>query len=101
MTQINEQTHTYTFERTPLEEGSVLRKYFCLTKHHTHSRQTYILPSGFEPAIGTTEQPLTHVLGGVTTGIGKYETCGCILILVLVTTVLWYHVWGCAIEIYT
>ena len=60
-----------------------------------------MLSSGFEPAIGTTEQPLTHVLGVVATGIGKYGTCGCILILGFVTRVVWDRDWGGEIEIYT
>jgi hypothetical protein len=38
--------------------------------------QTSILPAGFESAIPASEQPHTHALGGVATGIGMNNNTG-------------------------
>jgi len=73
---------THAIGRTPLDEQLALRKQYCLTKHHTHNRHTFTLPLGFEPEIGTTEQPLTQAFDGAATEIGKYKTYGCIFIFV-------------------
>jgi hypothetical protein len=40
--------HT-TFDRTPLDEGPVLRRDLYLTTHNTHKRQTSMPPVRFEP----------------------------------------------------
>ena len=62
-------THT-TLGKTPLDEWSARRRDLYLKTHNTHNRQTSMLPAGFEPAIPASEQPQTHALGGVATGIG-------------------------------
>ena len=51
-----------TIGRTPLEELSVRRGELYLTTHNTHTRQAYMPPAGYEPAIPASERPYTHVL---------------------------------------
>jgi hypothetical protein len=60
------QTHT-TVGRSPLEEWPARHKYLYLT---THTRQTSMLPAGFEPAIPVSERPQTHTLDRASTWIG-------------------------------
>jgi len=55
--------------RTPLDEGSALRRDLYPTTHNSHKRQTPIPPADFEPAIPTSELPQTHALDRVATGI--------------------------------
>jgi hypothetical protein len=61
--------HT-TLSRTPLDEGSALRRDLYLTTHNIHKRQTSMPPAGFEPAIPVSERPQTHALNRAATGIG-------------------------------
>jgi hypothetical protein len=51
---------TYTFVRTPFDEGSVNRRDLYQTTHSTHKRQTSMLPAEFELASchKTTARPL-------------------------------------------
>ena len=66
-------THTHTrttLDRTPLDEWSALHR-GDLTTHN--QRQTSTPPERFEPAFPTSEQPQTHALDRMTTGIGSYE----------------------------
>jgi hypothetical protein len=64
------QTHT-TFDRTPLDEGSVYHRDLYLTTQTLYKRQTSMPPMGFEPAIPATEQPQTYTLDRAATGIGE------------------------------
>ena len=64
-------SHTTTVDRTPLYEGSACRRDLYLTTHHTHNRQTSMLPATFEPAILAGDQLQTHCSA---TGIGKALT---------------------------
>jgi hypothetical protein len=61
--------HT-TVGRTPLDEWSARRRDLYLTTQNIHKRQTSMLPAGFESATPASEQPYTHALDRVTTGIG-------------------------------
>jgi len=45
-----------------------------LTTHNTFKRQTSMSPAALEPTIPASEQPQTHVLDRVATGIGT-ESC--------------------------
>jgi hypothetical protein len=56
--------HTQTHRNRPNSSGwwSVRCKVPFLAKHNTYKRQTSFLPTGFEPAIPTSEQPQTHAL---------------------------------------
>ena len=49
-------TQTHTPPRTPLDEGSALRRDFYIT-HNSHKRQTSMPLAGFEPAITVTPTP--------------------------------------------
>ena len=62
--------HT-TFGRTALDEWSARRRDVYLTTHNTHTRQSSMLPAGFEPAVPANERPKTHALYRVVTGIGN------------------------------
>jgi hypothetical protein len=61
--------HT-TLVRTPLDEWSAWHRNLDLTTHNTHKRQTSTFPAGFEPIIPASEQPQTHDLDCMATGIG-------------------------------
>jgi hypothetical protein len=63
-------THTHTLGRTPVDEGSALRRGLYLTTHDTHKRQISMSPAGFEPEIPASKQPPTHALDRLATGIG-------------------------------
>jgi hypothetical protein len=65
--------HT-TLGRTPLDEGSALRRDFYLTTHNTHKRQTSMPPVGFEPTIPASARPKAHVLERAAIGIGKCKS---------------------------
>jgi hypothetical protein len=81
-------THTTHIKRyNSLDEGSILRRQFCLKKSPL-SQETSMLPWGFEPAIWTSEQTLTLKLDRAATGISKYNTYGSIVVFVLVTWIL-------------
>jgi len=78
-------THIHTLSlslcRNPLDEGSARRRDLYPTTLNTHKRQTFISPSGFEPAIPASEWPQTHALDRAATGVStlKYRTikfCG-------------------------
>lgn len=62
---------TYFLCRTPLNEGSGLRKYLYLTTHNIHMTQTSIIPAGFETAIPASDRPQTLTVGRAATGIGE------------------------------
>ena len=66
-------THTHTLGKTPLDEGSALRRDLYLTKHNTHNRQTSVPSAGIEPAIPAIERPKTYALEITATGIGNLE----------------------------
>jgi len=53
--------HT-TFGRTRLDERSARRRDVYFTTHNTHTRQTSVLPTGFEPAVPASERPKIHAL---------------------------------------
>jgi len=62
--------HT-SLRRTPLDEWSAWCIDHYLTTHNAHTRQTFIFPSGFEPAVPASKRPLTHTLGRVATRMGN------------------------------
>jgi hypothetical protein len=71
------QGFTFTLGRTmldgtPLDEWSARHRDFYLTTHHTHKRQTSLLPTGFEPAITARERPQTHALNARPLGTGHF-----------------------------
>jgi hypothetical protein len=47
--------HKHTLSRTPLDEGSTHHRDFDLTKYSTQKRMNSKPPSGFKPAIPTSE----------------------------------------------
>jgi len=53
--------HT-TVDKTPLDEWPARRRDLCLTTHNTHNRKTFMLRTGFEPAIPASERQQTHAL---------------------------------------
>jgi hypothetical protein len=63
------QGHTHTLGRTPLDEGSALRRVFYLTTHNTNKNQV-MSPAEFEPTIPASERPQTHALDRVATAVG-------------------------------
>jgi len=67
-------THTHTLSKTPLKGWLTRRGDLYLTTRNIHKRQTYTSPARFEPANSATEQPQTHGLDWVATGIGFYQT---------------------------
>jgi hypothetical protein len=69
------QTHT-TVGRTPLDEGSALRRDLYLTTQTLYKRQTSMPPVGFEPAIPASARPQTYALERAAIGIGEG---GCLL----------------------
>jgi hypothetical protein len=62
--------HT-TLRRTPLDEWSAWCIDLNLTTNNTHTRQTFIFPVGFEPAIPANKQPQTHTLDHMATRMGN------------------------------
>jgi hypothetical protein len=59
-----------TLDRTPLDEGSAIRRVLYL-QNTQHSQETDIhAPAGFEPAIPASEEPQTQALDRAATGIG-------------------------------
>jgi hypothetical protein len=46
-------TRTHKISRTPLDEGSALRRFLYLTTHNIHNRKASISPTGFEPTMPT------------------------------------------------
>ena len=63
-------TRRSTVGRSPLDERSARRRDLYLATHNTQNRQTSMAPVGFEPTISSGEQPQTHGLDRVATGIG-------------------------------
>jgi len=61
--------HT-TVGRTPLEKWSARRRDLYLTTHNTHNRQTYMLPTGFEPMVPASKRPQTQALDRAVSWIG-------------------------------
>jgi hypothetical protein len=59
-----------TLGRTPLDEWPARRRDLYLTT--LNKRQTSMPPTGFEPAIPTSERPQTHALDLAVSGIGLY-----------------------------
>ena len=74
---LNLTTHmdTHIFCRTPLDEGSALRRDLYLTSNNTHKRHTSITPAGFEPATPASEWPQTHALDREANviGVGRHK----------------------------
>jgi hypothetical protein len=65
-----DRTQTHEVGRTPLDEGSALRRDLYLTTHNTPKRQTSMSSAWFEPTMTTTERPQTHALDHAVTRIG-------------------------------
>ena len=64
-------THTHTFGRIPLEEGSARRRDVYLQETQ-HSQETdFMLLTRFEPAIPASDRSQTHALDRAATGIEK------------------------------
>jgi hypothetical protein len=63
-------TQTRKLGRTPLDEGSALRRDLYLTTHNIPKRQTPMSSAGFEPTITTSERPQTHALDHAVVQIG-------------------------------
>jgi hypothetical protein len=63
-----------TVSRTPLNKWSARRRYFYLTSHNTHKRETSLSPEEFEPTIPTNERLQTHTLDRAATGTGHITT---------------------------
>jgi hypothetical protein len=61
--------HT-TISRTPLDKWSAQCRELYLSTHNTHKWQTCMSLAGFEPTISASEQPETHALDRMATGIG-------------------------------
>jgi hypothetical protein len=57
-----------TLGRTPLDESPVRHRDLYLITHQ--SKETYLPPAGFEPAIPESERPQTDALDGAAIGIG-------------------------------
>jgi len=49
-------TYTHTLDRTPLYEGSAIRRDIYVTTHNNHMKQTATPPAGFEPAISASQR---------------------------------------------
>ena len=60
--------------RSPLDERSVSRRNLYLTTHNTHSRQIFMPPAGFKPAILSNEQQQTHSLDRAATVTGTLQS---------------------------
>ena len=70
-TRFLDHTQRYTtVGRTSLDEWSTRRRDLYLTTHNTHTRQTSMLPVGFEPTISVGDRPQTHALDRAVTGTG-------------------------------
>ena len=63
-------SQTVTQNQTPLDDLSARSWDLYLTTHNTHNRQTFMFPTGFEPAIPPNERPQKHALDRPATGIG-------------------------------
>jgi hypothetical protein len=57
-----------TLGRTPKDDRSAHRSDLYLTTHNTHTRQTSMLPAGFEPTFTSSERLQTHALDRAATG---------------------------------
>jgi len=66
----HDHTQWHKLGRTPLDEGSALRRNLYLTTHNTHKRQKSMTPAGLEPAIPASQRPPTHALDRAITAIG-------------------------------
>jgi hypothetical protein len=60
-----------TLCRTPLDDWSAWCIDLYLTTHNTHTRQIFLFPVGFEPAIPASEWPQTHTWDCVATRMGN------------------------------
>ena len=63
-------TNTQALGRAPLDEGSSRRRDLYLKTLDIHTRQTPVLPAGFEPYIPVRERPKTYILDRTATRIG-------------------------------
>ena len=63
-------SHTHTFGRVPVDEGSARRRDLYLTTHNTHKRQTSMPPTRLEPTIPVDDRPQTLALDRAATAIG-------------------------------
>jgi hypothetical protein len=57
---LNQTQRHVTVARTPLDYRKARRRDLHLTTHNAHNRQTSMTPSGFEPAIPSSELPQTR-----------------------------------------
>ena len=62
-------THTHTLSGTPWDEGSECRSDLNLTINNSHKAQTPLPPAGLEPTIPASNQPKTHALDCIASGI--------------------------------
>jgi hypothetical protein len=83
------QRHT-TVGRTPLDDWSVRRMDFYLTKHNTHKRQTSMQTAGFDLPISAGERPQTYAVDRAANVTAECTTLKYIAILyILLVIVLW------------
>jgi len=64
-------THIETFGST-LVDKTRCRDLHVVT-HNTHNRQTFMLPTGFEPTFPASERTQTHALVRAVTGISRVQ----------------------------
>jgi hypothetical protein len=70
-------SHTHTFDRTSLDEGSVRRRSVYL-QNTQHSQETNIhAPGGLEPAIPGCERLQTYTYDRAATGMGRFSFLTC------------------------
>ena len=73
-THIHTHMHPHTTRgRTPLDERSVRRRDLRLTTNSTHRRDTYMPPTGSEPAIPASQGPQTHALDRAVTSMEQLQ----------------------------
>jgi hypothetical protein len=61
---------THTLGRTPLNEGSALRRVLYLKTHNIHKKQAAMPPPGFETAATANVRLQNYALNRAATGIG-------------------------------
>lgn len=59
--------------RTPLDERSVRRRNLRLTTYSTRRRETYMPPTGSEPAIPASQRPQTHTLDRAVPTVEQFQ----------------------------
>ena len=78
--------HTQRRTTLPLDEWSARRRDLYLTTHHTHKRQTSMLPVGLEPTFWAGEWSQIYALDRAATGTGCTRVCVCIYIYIYIYT---------------